>query len=546
MPAVRYAQQHCAVEWAYASGIAYDDPSSGVELDVVFADDAGRSWRVPAYWAGGQEWRVRYAAPAPGRYIYRTVCSDAANPDLHGQSGTLEVAPYTGDNPLLRHGPLRVSADHRRLEHADGTPFLWLGDTWWMGLCRRLAWPDEFQRLTADRVAKGFSIIQIVAGLYPDMPAFDPRGFNEAGHPWEPGYARINPAYFDMADLRLQWLVRQGLVPCILGCWGYHLPWLGIERMKQHWRYLVARYGAYPVVWCLAGEGAMPYYLSQTKEEDRAALRRGWTAVGRYLRAIDPYHHPVTIHPTDAARNQVEDDGVLDLDMLQTGHGGYDSVANTLAKVRAAVTREPRMPVVNGEVNYEGILEGSRQEMQRLLFWLNMLSGAAGFTYGANGLWQVNREEEPYGPSPHGAAWGDVPWSEAYRLPGSAHVGVGKRVLERYPFWRLEGHPEWVEPHAELDQPLHPVAAGIPDTLRIIYFPRPVLPWGSPTFVKGLEAGATYRGTLIDPRNGEEHPLGEVRGDANGDWRVPVPPKMIDWVLVLEREDGAPISAEKR
>ena len=129
-----------------------------------------------------------------------------------------------------------------------------------MGFTRRPIWPDEFQLLAADRVAKGYSVIQIVAGLYPDMPAYDERGFNEAGHPWEPDYARLNPAYFDMADLRVQHLVRSGLVPCIVGCWAYHLPWLGMDKMKLHWRNLVARWGAYPVVWCLAGEGAMPYY----------------------------------------------------------------------------------------------------------------------------------------------------------------------------------------------------------------------------------------------------------------------------------------------
>jgi len=101
--------------------------------------------------------------------------------------------------------------------------------------------------LTADRISKGFTVIQIVAGLYPDMPPFDPRGANEAGFPWEKGYTRINPSYFDMADLRIRWLVNSGLVPCIVGCWGYFLNFAGIEVMKRHWRYLVARYGAYPV-----------------------------------------------------------------------------------------------------------------------------------------------------------------------------------------------------------------------------------------------------------------------------------------------------------
>jgi hypothetical protein len=134
-----------------------------------------------------------------------------------------------------------VAADKRHFEHLDKTPFFWLGDTWWMGLCQRLHWPEEFQQLAADRKAKGLSVIQIVAGLYPDMPAFDPRGTNEAGLPWEKDYARIRPEYFDRADERLLYLVDQGFVPCIVGAWGYHLPWLGTDRMQEHWRYLIGR-----------------------------------------------------------------------------------------------------------------------------------------------------------------------------------------------------------------------------------------------------------------------------------------------------------------
>jgi hypothetical protein len=169
-------------------------------------------------------------------------------------SGTIQVEPYTGQHPLHRHGPLRISANKRYLEHADGTPFFWLGDTWWLALTKRLSWPGDFRRLVEDRVAKGFTVIQFVAGLFPDMDSFDPRGMNEAGFPWEKDYARINPRFFDMADLRMQYLVERGLTPCVLGCWGYYLPKMGARKMSQHWRYLIARWGAYPVVWCLAGE----------------------------------------------------------------------------------------------------------------------------------------------------------------------------------------------------------------------------------------------------------------------------------------------------
>ena len=86
--------------------------------------------------------------------------------------------------------------------------------------------------------------VQIVAGLYPDMHPFDPRGANEAGFPWEKDYTRIRPEYFDAADARLQHLVDQGLTPCIVGAWGYYMPWMGVEKLNAHWRYLIARYGA--------------------------------------------------------------------------------------------------------------------------------------------------------------------------------------------------------------------------------------------------------------------------------------------------------------
>ena len=329
-----HATQNHVTEWSFTSGKPYRDPFNEITLDVMFTDPDGEENQVPAFWAGEQTWSVRYASPKVGTHRWRSICSDTSNAHMHGQEGVLEVTPYEGDHPLLRRGPLRMSANRRHLEHLDGTPFFWLADTWWMGLCRRLSWPGDFRTLTADRVQKGFSVVQLVAGLYPDMPSFDARGANEAGFPWEEGFTRIRPAYFDMADLRIHHLVRQGLVPCILGCWGYFLLWMGVEKMKQHWRHLVARYGAYPVVWCLAGEGIMPYYLSEAREEDQESQKRGWTELVHYLRETDPYHHPVTIHPTDSARNQVEEPSLLDIDMLQTGHGDRDSIPNTIRLVQ--------------------------------------------------------------------------------------------------------------------------------------------------------------------------------------------------------------------
>ncbi len=518
------------VEWSYSSNKPYTDPFNDLELDVVFTGPDGHEHKVPAFWAGGQTWRIRFSPQSRGRYTYRTIASDKG--DLDGRRGVLEVAPYQGDEPLRKHGFVRIAADQRHFEHEDGTPFFWLGDTWWMGLCSRLRWPEDFERLAADRVNKGFTVIQIIAGLYPDMPSFDPRGANEAGFPWEAGFARINPGYFDQADVRIRYLVEHGLTPCIVACWGYFLPLMGIPKIKKHWRYLVARWGAYPVVWCLAGEGSMPYYLSKTPKEDAAAQKQGWTEVARYVRSIDSYHHPVTIHPGDSARNVVEDPSVQDFDMLQTGHSDRKSIPNTENLVTGSLAKTPRMPVLVGEVCYEGIMEASRQEIQRFMFWTSILNGAAGHTYGANGIWQVNTRERPFGPSPHGRTWGNVPWDIAAELPGSRHIGLSKGLLMKYPWWRFEPHPEWVEPHWTRDNYEQPYAAGIPGEVRMIFIPPA---WNPPT-VKSIESGVAYHAFYFDPASGKQHDLGAVTPDSTGAWPAPLTPTFADWVLVLEKK----------
>ena len=532
----RFGVQNCTTEWSYTSGKLYQDPFNDVELDVIFRGPSGENHRIPAFWAGGSTWRVRYAPPAVGQYSCRTVCSDISNADLHNRTSELTVEPYSGNNPLYRHGPLRVSRDSRHFEHADGTPFFWLGDTWWMGLCKRLTWPSGFQTLTADRSRKGFNVVQIVAGLYPDMESYDSRGANEAGFPWERDYARINAAYFDAADIRIEYLADHGIVPCIVGCWGYFLPQMGMVKMKQHWRYLIARWGAFPAVWCLAGEGTMPFYLSKTQEQDAQTQKHGWTEIARYVRATDPLRRPITIHPsTDhpslSARDEVDDASLLDFDMLQTGHDDRQSIPNTINSVRHSLASSPKMPVLDGEVCYEGIQEANREEMERFMFWACILSGAGGHTYGANGIWQVNTMEKPFGPSPHGHSWGGPPWEIAFQLPGSAQLGLGKSLLNRYSWWRLEPRPDMFESHASHENYWRPFGANIPGEAVIVFTPVSE----NALLFKNLES-RTYRAFLFNPSDGTELPLGNIQPDGSGSWKGPEFPIYRDWVMVLDHK----------
>ena len=34
-------------------------------------------------------------------------------------------------------------------------------------------------------------------------------------------------------------------------------------------------------------------------------------------------------------------------------------------------------------------------------------------------------------------------WKEGMNYPGATQLGIGKKLLEQYPWWRFEPHPEW-------------------------------------------------------------------------------------------------------
>ncbi|MHB1460006.1 MAG: apiosidase-like domain-containing protein [Armatimonadota bacterium] len=540
--------QNMVAEWSFKSCRRYTDPFNDITLDVVFVSDNGEI-TVPAFWAGDGIWRVRFSSFETGCYTYRTVCSDETNSELHNVQGEFEVTPYKGDNPLYTHGPIETAPDGRHFQHKDGTPFLWLADTWWMGFTTRLSWPKQFQNLVLDRAEKGFSVVQIVAGLYPDMPPFYPGGANEAGFPWTEEYGQINPEYFDYVDRRINYLIDTGIVPCIFGCWGYFSKFMGVEKLKDHWRYLVARYAAYPVVWSLAGEGVLPYYtdpLWGQWDKYTPGAKADWTEIARYVHSIEPYGRLMSIHPpcygsTElCGHNMLEDRSLVDFDMLQTVHGSMNNGYHSVMNVRYARSLEPAMPVLQSEGFYEGILEQGREETQRWFFWSSILSGTAGHTYGANGIWQLNTKEEPFRGNPINSNWGDTPWDVAAQLPGGKQVGIGKKILEGYDWWLLEPHQEWVpavpSPHSWVPEAyasaMQPYAAGIPGKLRMIYTVLNDAYIGLAA-VHQMELGVVYSATYINPSSGQRHEIGDICGDANGRWIPTQPPSNRDWLIVM-------------
>ena len=414
-------------------------------------------------------------------------------------------------------------------EHADGTPFFWLGDTWWKNLCKRMTW-EGFQELTADRKTKGFSVVQIVCGPYPDENFFATSLENEGGQPYLGNdMSVVNPKYFDYADRRFKHLVDSGIVPAIVGAWGRgdcnSMDKFGAANIKRHWRYLVARYGAYPVIWILAGE--IP--------EETKAGKGPWAEVATYLRSIDPYHHPLTGHTGHGRKLAKDDVPVIDFDMVGGNHDEHVAVApQSVAIVSSACATQPPMPVLVGETCYEGHMQQGFGDVQRRMFWQSVLSGAAGHTSGSAGIWHAGVEGD------HGnwGAWARQPydwttWKEGMNYPGATQLGLARKLLEQYPWQKFEPHPEWA-PGC--------FAAGIPGGTRIIYRPRKgIYDWSGFT-VNNLVPGVPYVTFFFDPATGRRFDNGIVTPTSTS-WNTPNVPSPQDWVLVMQTPDPGAASS---
>jgi len=541
------AAEERLVEWTIESRKNYLDPFNDVDVDVIFAGNGG-TWRVPTFWRGGNRWTVRFAPPSPGKYMYHLESTDRSNPDLNGHSGEITVTPYSGANPLFKRGMPRVSRNKRYFEYADGTPFYWLGDTWWSGLSDRLPW-HGFQQLTADRQAKGFTVIQIVAGLVPDEKTapVDPGFCNEGGCVWDPQFRRINPQYFDYADRRIKYLLDHELAPAIVGGWRPMLAQMGVTKMKQHWRYVIARYGAYPVFWLTGGEVYDPP-MSQRRNDaaDAFLYAPGWTEVARYIREHDPYHHPLSVHEVDPPFDSaLQDESLTDFDLFQAGHRGWPSIATEIALLNKHYARKTvTKPLVVGEIGYEKMTGENDESYQRAAFWLAMLNGAAGFTYGTIST-AIAYSADKLG---NVEVLSPYTWEEAMQFPGAVQVAIGARLLRTYPWWKITPHPEWVSPQGttllepnnqvsgfDIDlidafarkDPPHddelplgewhdrngnwrlPYAAGVADTVRFIYLPYSRFGRNSPLpIVQDIEPKVHYHAYYWEPTLGTKYDLG--------------------------------------
>lgn len=407
----------------------YAAPLADVDLRVTYQGPAGQRIEARGFWDGGRAFRVRCMFPDPGLWQWETECSVESDTGLHGRKGIVSVLPYEGGNPLYAHGALRTALLGPCLEHADGTPFLWIGDTAWAA--PMLASDGDWATYLADRRAKGFSVTQVFC-------ASDWAGERDAegNPPFEgEGIAAPNPAYWRGFDRKAEAANQAGIAVLVVGLMEPRSRYPDLSDAERFARFLAAR---------LAGNHVI---LSPSFDSPHMDLG---DAVGEALLETDPVHliaqHPGTdLH---AARTYQERE-YTDIAGLQTGAGwGTDPISPETA-ARNAVEwtldlrgRDDVKPIVVLEARYDnGLTQTQMPRLPRSCAWWSLLSGACGYTYGCAGVWNWSA---PLG-DPQSKPW---TWREGLDQESSRDMARFAGFLGRLDWWTLSPRHELI-----LEQP---------------------------------------------------------------------------------------------
>jgi hypothetical protein len=447
---------------------------------------------------------------------------------------------------------LRVSPDGRYLAYTDGTPFFWLGDTWWF--CpsdqmpfdgsNRPAVPSMFRHLVDIRRQQGFTVLHMAfLGSIRGTTALDFLGTRH-GRPFDPTYWRTVDRYLAYAN-------EAGLIPVIGIGWADHLAPLDLDDLRHLWTYVVARYGAWAVSWLVCGE-----YNVALQGEDPARVEKA-LALGRHIKACDPYQRAMTIHPWGywCDKRQAWNEAWFDFTMFQSAHLGSGKTPPATLYLDAWHRDRPA-PLIESETNYEGCLQNPiTANAVRLSAYHAMQSGCAGFTYGAQGLWCPTQDETDR----TAENWGEpLAWWKAVQRPGSDQMGILRRCYESVPWWQMEPWPDALDrkydwtwhwtpvthawpkaPELEQEETAHPVplARGTRDgAAALVYFPDGFPPTVSVTLRFPAPPSAPLRAEWFNPRTGAPPTTADLSARDGTRQQLPDRPDGQDWMLILRKE----------
>lgn len=442
---IREARQWTVVELNFQAELDVQDP---FDLDTGFfvifnpsQKSESDPMRVRGFWDGGRTWKIRWSAPMTGCWSWHVECLPFSRGEkvLCNRTGSIRILPplQNETNMLRRHGGFLHASNQSStggrsiLTYTDGTPFFYLGDTWWRAPSHYMPL-ENFTKAANKRREQGYTVVQVHGGS-----GFWPRiciGANNcSGVNCTQAVDSLNITFFQREDPYYEIAEQNGLLLVVGRLIGDKLAQVpNADRvLPKLFTYMMARWGAYPVTFLFTQEYNVLYY--------------GWTNItlllqqGIAARNSDPWKRSLTMHPAVLWKDTRDawPYNWYEFVMIQEGH-----LTSTSGKSLRNVYKAARgMPCVNGEANYEGFLRKNvtiknetgylncseivNAACVRDSAWVTMQSGFGGFTYGAQGLYAIVQNVSDPGPTAmHGPV---LTWEQGLALPGGSQMRYFKK-----------------------------------------------------------------------------------------------------------------------
>ncbi|HKI45403.1 MAG TPA: glycoside hydrolase family 140 protein [Balneolales bacterium] len=467
--------------------------------------------------------------------VFFSFISIIATQPGYSQSASNTQGPHTKP---WSHGQLEVSANGRFLQHTDGTPFFWLGDTAWL-MFQRLN-RKQVREYLDDRASKGFNVIQCM--VLHELPEHDTYG-SKATINSDPARPLTTPGndpgdpkqydYWDNIDYCIHEAAKRGIYVALVPVWGSIVKSGQFDEAhaEKYARFLANRFKNDPnIIWINGGD---------TKGSVKTKI---WNTIGKTIKRID-HHHLMTFHPygRTCSSQWFHDASWLDFDMFQSGHRDYSQIGNdnpTAWKgednwhyVREDRKRKPLKPVMDGEPSYEGIPHGLHNPSEprwkaydaRRYAWWSVLAGACGHTYGDNAVIQFY--EPPYKP-----AYGAYEfWWFAIHDRGSSQIRYVKKLMLSRPYFQRRYDEAAIvgNPGTRHDR----VIAAKGRQYEYAYIAT-----GRPFSIKlGRITGKNVKAWWYNPRTGKATLIGTFANHGTHHFNPPgAQAEGNDWVLVLD------------
>ncbi len=431
---------------------------------------------------------------------------------------------------------LKISANNRYFESADGKPFFWLGDTGWL-LFIKLNRQEVIQYLD-NRKQKGYNVIQVMV-LHDVKKVVNRYGDSalknlDAAHPkTTPGTNFSNNTeydFWDHVDFVINEALKRGIYMALVPVWGSNVKEGLVNETsgKAFAEFLAKRYRNQPnIIWLNGGD-----ILGDTKTPV-------WESIGTTLRKEDP-NHLITFHPRGRSSSSqwFHNAAWLDFNMFQSGHKDYaqDTVEPRMGEDNWKFMQKdyqliPTKPSMDGEPSYENIPHGLHDtlgpkwhaaDVRRYGYW-NVFAGGAGFTYGSNAVMQFHSAA---GSGDYGTHQN---WKDAINDTGAGQMQWIKKLILSMPYF--ERVPDQSLIASDQGEKYQHLLATRGKQFAFIY----TYTGRTMNIQMGKIAGTKLTASWFDPRNGNYTTIGVFENKGTHVFNPPGEEKEgNDWILVLK------------